>query len=150
LCPMLQNIQCVLHDTLLALLAGQWHFAVLLASNRLHGRWRAGCATHQTGALRDGCGRLCARGGNEGGIGDTEGLESGGRSRCCCCCCQSLGRGEGSVARDLDIPRSAMAVACLVVENMAAIVDVCVAGGRVESGEARQEGAVEVVSMIRV
>jgi hypothetical protein len=32
-----------------------------------------------------------------------------------------------------------MAVACLVVENMAAIVNVCVAGERVESGEARQE-----------
>jgi hypothetical protein len=136
---MLQNIQCVLHDTLLALLAGQWHFAVLLASNRLHGRWRAGCATHQTRALRDGCSGLCARGGNEGGIGDTERLEGGGRSRCCCCC-QSPGREEGSVARNLDIPRSAMAVACLVVENMAAIVNVCVAGGRVENGEARQEG----------
>jgi hypothetical protein len=44
------------------------------------------------------------------------------------------------VARNVDIPRSAMAVACLVVENMAVIVNMCVAGGRVKTGEARQEG----------
>jgi len=80
--PVFQNVQCVLHDTLLALLAGQWHFTVRLASNRLHGWWRAGCAADQTRALSDGRGGLCARGGDVGGIGDTEGLEGGGRSRC--------------------------------------------------------------------
>lgn len=37
-----------------------------------------------------------------------------------------------------DIPRSAMAVACLVEENMAAIVWVCVAGSGEWCGEARE------------
>jgi hypothetical protein len=36
------------------------------------------------------------------------------------------------------IPRSAMAVVCLVVENMAAVVGMGVAGRGVESGEARR------------
>jgi hypothetical protein len=49
-----------------------------------------------------------------------------------------------------NIPRSAMAVACLVVENMTAIVIVGVL--RVEEWRvvARGRGGVEVVSMIRV
>ena len=144
--PMFSNIQCVLHDTLLALLAGQWHFAVRLASNCLHGRRRAGCATDQTGALGDRCSRLCARGGDVGGIGDTESLEGGGRSRCGIVSLLVAVEWRGGQ----NIPRSAMAVACLVVENMATIVIVGVL--RVEEWRvvARGRGGVEVVSMIRV
>jgi len=80
--PVSPNIQCILHDTLLALLAGQRYFAVRLSSNSLHWRRRARCARHQAGLLIDGRSRLCARGRNESGIGDAEGLEGGGRSRC--------------------------------------------------------------------
>ena len=135
-----------MHDTLLALLAGQWHFAVRLASNRLHGRRRARCATDQTGALGDRRSRLCARGGDVGGIGDTERLEGGGRSRCGIVSLLVAVEWRGGQ----NIPRSAMAVACLVVENMAAIVIVGVL--RVEEWRvvARGRGGVEVVSMIRV
>ena len=79
---MFPNIQCVLHDTLLALLAGQWHFTVRLSGNSLHWGWRTRCARHQAGLLSDRRSRLCARGGNEGSIGEAEGLEGGGRSRC--------------------------------------------------------------------
>lgn len=106
-----------------------------LAGNGLHGRRRAGCAGHQTGLLRDRRGRLCARRGNEGGVCNAEGLEGGGRSRCTVV---SLLVAAVVLWLELDIPRSAMAVACLVVENMAAIVWECVAGEGVESGVARQ------------
>ena len=50
------------------------------------------------------------------------------------------------MARGEDIPRRAMADACLVVENMAAIcVWVCVAGEGVESGEWWRDDDDEVV-----
>jgi hypothetical protein len=62
---------------------------------------------------------------------------AGGRRSVSLCSCQSPGRGSAGVARRLDIPRRAMALACLVVENMAAVVVVSVAGGGVESGGAR-------------
>jgi hypothetical protein len=55
---------------------------VRLSGDSLHWGWRARCARHQAGLLSDGRSRLCARGGYEGGIGDAEGLEGGGRSRC--------------------------------------------------------------------
>jgi hypothetical protein len=134
--PLSSNVQCVLHDTLLALLARQRHFAVRLSSDSLHWGWRTRCARHQAGRLSGRRSRLCARGGNEGGIGDAEGLEGGGRSRCAVVSLLVAVVG-GAMARGENIPRRAMADACLVVENMTASVCmwVCVGGEGVESGE---------------
>lgn len=88
---------------------------MILSCDSLHWRWGAGAGRDQGRSLHDWVGWLARRVGNEGGLGATEGEESS---------CW-LGYFKGSVCALLevlrgceDVPRSAMAVADRVVENI--------------------------------
>jgi hypothetical protein len=112
--PRLENIQSVLHNTLLALLAGQWHLSALLAGNA-HRWWSAGVAVDIVWG-RDGAGWLRRRGGDSG---DRSVWDESSRWLGCSTQGQLLcGNMKVGMRSSWVVPRSASAAVDLVVANI--------------------------------